>query len=141
MTLSFFVGSFSPRWGEKEPTKGKKSVTLNSFLPTDIGRDHLLPERPIVRPAIPPAHGVPDILAPERVGKVAVGLRGAILTPDRHDNFKAANIVQQLPILEAAHNIERIVIMNLFIMVAIEKTMNIVVARKTQHTPERRWVT
>src|SRR6476661_6835507 len=105
------------------------------LLSANIGCDHLLPERPIVRPAIPPAHRVPDILAPERVGEVAVGLRGAILAPNRHNDLKAANLVQQLPILETAHDIERIVVVNLLVVIAFEEAMNIVVARKGQHAP------
>src|SRR5262249_31217057 len=94
------------------------------IMPTDIGRDHLLPERPVVRPAIPPAHGMPDILAPEGVGQLLVCPCGAVVTPDRHDDIKTSDLLRQLPFLQAAHNIERIVVVDLLVVIAVEEAVD-----------------
>src|SRR5688572_29564559 len=60
-----------------------------SVRPADVQPDHVLPVRPVVRPAVPEPERVPDALRPEPVREVLVARPHGIVAADRHDDLQA----------------------------------------------------
>src|SRR5438552_3943012 len=76
------------------------ALAIGSFLAAvQIQCDLLLPPGPVVRRAVPPAHGVPDALVPEHLRKIAVVLGLARVPAGHEDHVQRVAQLPQLPLV------------------------------------------
>src|SRR5450755_491357 len=59
-------------------------------MTVDVLVDHLFPERPVMRPAIPDAQGVPDLFAPQDARHLLVARTRGIIAPNRQGDIHAS---------------------------------------------------
>jgi len=57
-----------------------------------------------------------------------VGLGGAVVAPDRNNDIQLADLLGQLALLQAAHDVDRVMVVHLLVVVAVEEAVHIVVA-------------
>src|SRR5262245_52774619 len=63
---------------------------MASIVSRDVQVHHLLPKRPIVRPAVPNTQGMPDALVPEHLREGLVSPEHSVITADGKRNVLAA---------------------------------------------------
>src|SRR6476620_6619918 len=97
-------------------------------MSADIQANHLLPDRPIVRVAVPGAKRVADSLAPQDSGKRAIVLVHRIALPNRENQILILERRQPSGIMLMLHEIERVARVYVRVRRAIRETLDVVVA-------------
>src|SRR5262245_13893387 len=89
MTPAFRRFTSSMNFGGNDHSRPTRSPTFfmtTSIVSADVEREHLVPKRPVVGPAVPQTQGVPDSLLPQRRGKPLVGFTQAVVAAHRQNN-------------------------------------------------------
>src|SRR4051812_12955961 len=77
-------------------------------VPPNVQANHLFPDRPVVRVAVPDAQRVPDPLLPEDPRELPIVLIHRVALPDREDEVLRPERGQASRIVLVLHEVERV---------------------------------
>src|SRR5689334_14127498 len=97
-------------------------------MSADVERNHLLPVRPVVRPAIPDAERVANALAPQDSGELPVVLTHRVVLTDREDDVLTPKRREAPRVVLVLHEVERVAGVDGVVRVTAREPLDVVVA-------------